>query len=196
MRSEYINEMVSRTQEAETNRSELEVALAKERDDKETNISFYSGIIIKLKAELQDISASSAKALSLLQDETERVQTANKLAWDDDKVKRGVTTEATLGALVSAVDGNSTHEETMRKKKGKMSIEVGTWIDKYDKEIGNLYDEIEKTRAQYEVEKVERDKLEHKFSVDDLDLVSSPRIAIGPLVTIANFALPTNGMIN
>jgi len=172
MKAEYISEIKGRTEEAEAKQSELEVALAKERDDKETNISFFCGIIMKLKAELQDISASSAKAFSLLRDETERVQTANKLAWEEEKVKRGSNTEKTENELVDSMDKNSTGEEAMRKKKGKMSIEVGSWIDKYDKDIGNLHETIERTRAQYEKERVEREELQRHFDLIDRDLAN------------------------
>jgi hypothetical protein len=170
MQADYINEMINRSEDAEAKKRELQVALAKERDDKETNVSFYNGIIIKLKAELQDIASSSSKALSLLHDETERVQGANKLAWEEENVNRAASTEATRRELVAGVEVNSTNEEAMRKKKTKMSIEVSSWIDKYDRDISKLHADIDSMRAKFEKEKAEREILEHDFGVKDLDL--------------------------
>ena len=168
-KNEFMNEVRSKTRQAEDDKQALQMELRRERAEKEQDLTYQNDIISKLRAEFQDIKQTADIEAEALGKETRDEEIAN-LSTHEDVVN---TSDAKLSKLDDAVISQSAShtekEEALRKKSIKAEMEVHNWIEKYDKELMEKAQDARDLRKLHRGETSELNQLSEYFTRIDRD---------------------------
>lgn len=164
-----MNDILARTTQLEEDRTVLQAELRMERAEKEKDLSFYTDIVSKLRAELTDLRQSKDLETALLEKETKEAQDMNYRSFVESKT-RNLEVESKLNDEVHEEHGlHRDSEEQLRKKKLKAYIELLGWVQKYDENMFEKQEELASIEAQYKAEREQLHKLGEHFRRIDRD---------------------------
>jgi hypothetical protein len=163
----YYEECKLGTERLDEDRAALEIALAKLRSEKEAELSQLNEAISKLKAELSDIKQTAALEAASLAKEMRERDMANHAAFSDRQTSLGEELSKLRERFQQQRQAHAQEEDTLRKKKVKLEVEVQLHVRQFDEELSSRQRRIEEIAAMHAEERRRLLSLEEYFALVD-----------------------------
>nr|XP_022916497.1 IQ domain-containing protein D [Onthophagus taurus] len=141
----------------------LQERLNKQTDELSTQLDVKENLIRMYTEKIEDTK------IKLAEDIKKRVSTSEKEMIKHSKLSEEREMNLAEEAKESTLSYNKTldqhlaAEKLLRAKRLKVESQLGNWLEKYDKEIGDRQADLEKLQGEYDVEKAEMDALQAKL---------------------------------
>ncbi|XP_074641846.1 dynein regulatory complex protein 10-like [Tubulanus polymorphus] len=139
--------------------AELNSALA----DKDQEIHKRNDVIRKLQADLHQIEKFSEEHIRRTKSEAEKQESSDIKSSEGKRQKMTADNTQLKTQLQNLISEHRENESELRKRKYKIETEVENWIQKFDQDMGERQDEIERVDAIYTEEKKQLHELEERF---------------------------------
>jgi len=146
-RTDMILEVIAKEKEVSAAVKKLQADLANERQQHEAEVEERNEIIAKLKEELQDVRTNSAIKTKYLQKEARaRGQSLNRIyGQQTSELEQQIWT--LRKELEIEERANRESEEFLRRKQSQLQQEIQVWMTRYDQEVDDQEQELEKLKA-------------------------------------------------